>query len=133
MNLLDTHDTVITAFEAAWSYTSVAWPNLQFDSTGLNPAEWVRITVIPADSDQVSMGGSTNLHRQFGVVLLEIYIDQDSGARRSVELADLAKTFFHSLSLAEITFRSPNVEHIGASDGWLQKNVSCDYYTDENF
>ena len=133
MSLLATHDSIVTAFNTYWTYTSIAWPNLHFDSSALVVEEWVRVTIIPADSEQVSMGGATNLHRQFGVVLLELYIDQDSGARRSVELADLAINFFHALSLAGITFRSPDTEHIGISEGWLQKNVSCDYYTDDNF
>lgn len=132
-SLLQIHDAIINQFDTDWTYTPIAWPNLQFDPSGLDPAEWVRITIVPADSEQVSMGGPTNLHRQFGVVLLEIYIDQDSGARRSVELADLAINFFHSLSLAGITFRSPDTESIGVVDGWLQKNVSCDFYSDNDF
>jgi len=131
VNLLDSHDAIITAFNTYWTYTPVAWPNLQFDPSVVD--EWVRITNIPGDSNQASMGGSTNLHRQFGLVLLELYIDQDSGARRSVELADLAINFFHGLALTGITFRSPDTAHIGIVDGWLQKNVSCDYYTDQDF
>jgi hypothetical protein len=133
MSLLQTHDSIISAFHTYWTETEVAWPNLLFDPSSLSPAEWARITNIPADSNQVSMGGATNLHRQFGLVLVELYIDQDSGARRSLELADLAINFFHGLSLPGITFRSPDTEHIGVIDGWLQKNISCDYYTDDNF
>lgn len=132
-SLLEIQDAVIDAFHTYWTYTEVAWPNLQFDPTQLAVEEWVKITMIPADSDQVSMGGSTNLHRQFGLVLLELYIDQDSGARRSYELADLAINFFHSLALTGITFRSPDTEYIGVVDGWLQNNVSCDFYSDNDF
>ena len=131
MNLLAIHKDVTAAFKVFWTYTSIAWPNLKFDPSSLG--EWVRLSVIPADSDQKSMGGSTNVHRQYGTVLIEIFIDQDSGAHRSVELADLAINFFHTYSLGEITFGSPDTIHLGQSDGWYKKNVACDFYSDNDF
>ena len=131
-DLLTIHDGVVSAFDTNWAgVTTIAWPNLQFDST--KSIEFVRISVIPGDSLQKSMGGITNVFRQFGLVLIQIYIDRNSGARRSVELADLAITFFHGLSLTDVTFESPNSEHIGVIDSWYQKNVSCEFYSDNDF
>lgn len=130
-DLATIHDGIIAEFNTIWIYTSIAWPNLQYDPT--DQKEFVRISVIPADSDRKSMGGQTDVFRQFGVVLIEIYIDRNSGARRSVELADLAINFFHGLALTDITFESPNAEHIGIVDSWYQKNVSCTFYSDNLF
>lgn len=127
-DLLTIHDGIIADFAANWTFTDIAWPNLQYDPT--DKLEFVRISVIPADSDRKSMGATLNVFRQFGVVLIEIYIDRNSGARRSVELADLAINFIHGLALADITFESPNAEHIGVVDSWYQKNVSCTFYSD---
>jgi hypothetical protein len=130
-DLITIHDGIIAAFNTDWSDTVVAWPNLQFDPTG--QTEFVRISVIMADSDRKSMGGSTNVFRQFGLVLIEIYTDRNGGARRSVELADLAIIFIHGLALTDVTFEAPNTEHIGIIESWFQKNVSCTFYSDNLF
>lgn len=132
MSTLQIHDNIIQAFETYWgNKTEVAWPNLSLDSTQLS--EWIRISVIFGDSDQKEMGGVTNKHRQFGTVIVEIYVDQDSGARRSLELADFASNFFHTVKVTDVTFRSPDIDHIGIESSWYKKNVACDFYSDNDF
>lgn len=135
MSLLQANIDIEDAFLTYWaSRTSVALQNTSFDPIALNVDEYIRFMVIDGDSNQASMGGTnTNVYRHNGIVLANVFTQPNGGARRCLEILDDLNQFFHSVSLSNITFLSPNHDHIGLVDGWFQKNILCDFYRDEDF
>lgn len=116
-------------FNTGWGNTTqVAWPNVQFDPQDLD--EWVTLTILNGDAVQGSAGSSVNLHRHFGTIVHQIFVEPNSGAKRARELADMICDIWRGIYLNNLLFRTPNVTVIGIADGRYQINVSCAFQRD---
>jgi hypothetical protein len=129
MSLLSTKLSLESDFNSNWSYTPVAWPNIDLGTSDLD--EWVSFNVMNGESSQASMGGDTNTHRFFGVVIVQIFVRPSTGSKRAFELADLASSLLRSKTIGAVVLRSPDIQLVGLDNGWYQVNVKCSFYTDE--
>ena len=129
MSILDVTKSLNAKFEGDWTYTQKAWPDSKFETASVT--EWVKLNVLHGESEQASAGASSNFYRSYGLVEVQIFVEQNSGAKRALELAGFAINIWRSLSIGSTVFASPRVVQLGYVGSWYQVNVQCDFYTDE--
>lgn len=128
MSLVSELSIIESYFTDNWPYTSIAYQNVNFNPEALD--EWVRISVLPASANQISLG-SNPYFRYRGVVAIQIFTKPGIGSRRSTELADYITSLFRSKNISGIQFGVPEAHRMGAVNGWYQVNVNCSYYREE--
>jgi len=117
-------------FAVAFTVCPVKYANVQFNPT---PGEaFAEIHVIGADSMRASIG-DTNLHRNVGIISVNIYEPLHTGTATGKEKADLAAAIFRSASFGGITCRSPKVVEVGEIKEWYVINMSVPFFRDETF
>lgn len=119
-------------FNTQWaSATPIAWPNVRFDPD--EHVEFVRVTILNGDAFQASMGNDVNDYRHLGIVVVQIFVEPNSGAKRARSLVDSVCSIFRSKYIDDLRFRTPDVNTIGIREGRYQVNVNCPFYRDEIF
>jgi len=123
-------ETLTEHFATQWAAeTEIAWPNVEFDPANMD--EWVRFTILHGDAEQKSAGGSVNLHRSYGTLIIQIFVKPDSGAKRASQLVDLVSNIWRGLHLSNMVFRTPYTTEMGVEDSWYQVNVSCAFHRND--
>jgi hypothetical protein len=123
--------SIESRFAAAWGATSrVAYANTTFTPIVQEP--YVRLTVLPGLSSQISMG-EQRLFRHVGVIDVAIFVPAGSASKSALELADMVATIFRGATFEGIVCRAPDVRIVGSQDGWFHVNVSVSYNRDELF
>lgn len=115
-------------FSTTWTYTPVAWENVQFDATNLD--EWVRFVDQNASGNRAALGNNP-LYRYRGIVTVQIFVKPNVGQKRVSDLIDNLTTLFRDQVISGVNFGVPHPTKIGIRDGWYQVNVLCPYYRDE--
>lgn len=112
-----------------WVESEVAYPNVQFQD-GLD--EFVRLNISYIGSRQASIGGPRNVHRFFGMAIIQIFVPINTGTKRVNDLTDVVKQLFTAKQFQGITFSTPDPIVVG-DDGYgkFQVNVNCPFYYDE--
>ena len=116
-------------FAAMFTVCPVKYSNVPYKPIGVAFAE---LKVIVADSVRASIG-DTNLHRNTGIISVNIFEPVNTGTSTGKEKADLAAIVFRSASFSGITCRSPKVVEVGEIDEWYVINMSVPYFRDETF
>ena len=139
MSFADDANTIRGRFAAEWTTlrpgTPVAYDNTPFDPAldavdGLgNPIPWVRLTVIPGDGFQASLG-TPRVWRSTGVVSVQVFVPVGEGDGAANELADDAASVFRGVLDAGLTFRAPALTRVGPEGAWYQINVATPYQSD---
>ncbi len=117
-------------FSSGWLDTSIAYENVSFSPEEGTP--WVRLTILDADSRQVSMG-STKLYRNNGVIVVQIFVPENTGTGDARSMADQVAAIFRGTQFNGITCRAPSPRRVGTANGWYQLNVSIPFFFDTNF
>jgi len=118
------------------NYAKVNIPGIafEFDNVALDTSnldEWIRLTILSGDSSLIGLGGgSTKCYRIVGVASFQIFVKQNIGSKRALELADQVVGLFRT-SVDSVKFISPSVKRIGMRDGWYQVNADCPFYRDD--
>jgi hypothetical protein len=128
MSLPNSLTLITSTFATAWTATPIAWPNVSFDMKS-NP-EFVRFNVLFTKEDRRTLGLSSNLYRQYGLVSMHIFTPLNRGAKRALELAEQLTAIWRSASIQGHIFDTPNTVVIGNVDGVYQVNVNISFYTD---
>lgn len=121
-------------FQSTWGSTSaVAYDNAPFDvpKQYRDRSPWVRLTILSGAGRRADLGQTVRHHRSVGVVVVQVFVVEDSGAETALSLADIAAAVFRDAQFSGMTFRTPQLERVGARDGWHQVNVVCPYQWDE--
>lgn len=98
--------------------------------------EWVRISIIPALSQQAAMGGSPRVTRMTGTIAVQVFVRPNLGTKRLMELADAATATLNYAELDEdgvhLLLRAGTPRTIGQPTGqaWFQANVSVPFQAD---
>jgi len=132
MSLLSVYQAIQTQFKNNWTGTAsnrVAYPNVPFTLPG-EATEWVRFSILPGDSQQVTLGGSQNIHRWVGVINIGIFTRIGLGEARALELAELAAAIFRAKQLSEIRCFSPSISNLREVDGWYQATLRVPFDVD---
>jgi hypothetical protein len=120
---------------AAASNIPVSWPNRAVDQPASGP--WIRFTLLDATGNQIEMGSVNNTHRVVGTLILQIFVEADSGDGAALQLADAIGELYRQQVLnfpdasGHVRMRDPVVKAIGNSDAYYQVNLSIPFHRDE--
>ena len=109
-----------------WTTTPVAYDSIAFDSDAQN--RWIRHTLLTGESLQVAMPDCV---RHTGIVSIEVYTEQDVGAKPAYDLADAAVTLYALKSIGGIIFQMGSINRVGYIDDVYKLTVFIPYYYDE--
>jgi len=116
-------------FATNFTVCTVKYSNVSFEPT---PREaWADIRVIIADSIKAEIGGG--LHRNAGIISVNIYEPVNTGTAAGKNKADLAAAVFRGQQFSDITCRSPRITEVGEIDEWYVINMSVPFFRDEIF
>lgn len=120
-------------FHTQWNDTTrVAWPNAKFDPTPGQP--WVRLSILTADAETVSLPAPTTRYRHGGMVSVQVFVPDNEGDERAKDLAELACGIFRGVSADGVNYQAPYVTEGGNDgNGWYMLNVWVPYYRDSLF
>jgi len=119
-----------TLWAAAQSNVQVFFDNAGDDITAPENAAWVRLTVLPGDSQQVEFG-MTRRWRRVGQVVVQIFVPAASGTGLALELGDTVRDIFEGLTVSGVIFRATALNRVGLDGAWLQYNASTSFQADE--
>lgn len=95
---------------------------------------WVRLTILFADSIQVSIGSpGAQRVRHPGQMIAQIFSKIGEGTGTARELADKIRAAFSRVTADGVTYRTPSIVKVqrDADGKWWQINVVCPFYSDE--
>ena len=95
--------------------------------------EWVRLRFADLRSDQASIGGAAVKYRHFGILIIEIYVTEQSGSGKATRYGDTLAALFRGETVGDALFRAPVVRQIGRDEGWYRVNVEIPFQRDECF
>jgi len=134
-DFLDERTAFISRFQTAWGTTTpVRWENAPWVQPVAVP--WVAFFLRSGAGQQASIN-TRPLHRFAGVVMVQVFVPEETGEVRAHTLADqIAAVFrtsdghgaqFTAGTQGQITCRTPYAETVPARDGWFQMNVVVPY------
>ena len=139
MSFLQTSTTIRSRFAQEWPQlrpaVPVAYDNVAFDpgrdalDAERNPAPWVRMTIIPGEGFQASLG-TPRVWRSTGVAVVQVFVPLAQGDAGAYGLADDVATIFRGVSVDGVVFRAPSLTRIGPDRSWYQINVATPFQAD---
>jgi hypothetical protein len=120
-------------FKDNWgSTTAVKYANVDF--TPVPGESWVDINVVDGDQIPISLGGiGATLHRNVGIISINVYTQLNIGTQTGKNLADTAATIFRGQTFSGIICRTVRITDLGETNGWYVHNVSIPFWRDETF
>jgi len=126
-NFQDERITIEAHFNKKWGKTT---PVL-FENVKKNPPKtgnWVRFLIVDSEKTQMSIG-NTQLHRNIGQVMIEIFTKRGTGLGATNDLVDMAIKAFDVVQLDSVQFRSGYKVSVGdVGDEWFKTNVIIPFY-----
>ena len=130
MSFAAERQAIESRFASAWaSATPVKYENALFEPP--TNAPWVALHILQADAQPGSLKSSTQLHLHRGVIVVQVFVPEESGTAAALTLADNVAAIFRSVEFAAgsgpIACFSPTLRKVGPQDGWFQINVNAEY------
>ncbi len=122
------HNAIRTRIEDNLKAYPLAFDNVdveEMNHTGL----WIRAKIIQGETVQASLGASKRF-RTVGVVMFQIFTPLRQGDREALKIADKIVALFRSITVDEVTYKTPSVKNVGRDGKWHQINASCPFYYD---
>jgi hypothetical protein len=93
---------------------------------------YARVTVIPVDSTQASLGDSTSRHeRHVGLLEVQLFGRRGQWTKPLLDAADAVSAAFRGVTDNGVIFETPQIVKLGArSQTWYQLNVTIPYRWD---
>lgn len=132
MSYLSAQSAVIALFDTQWAgETEVAWPNVAFDQTA--HSEFVNFSYEEVSDNRITVDSSAVDNRKFGIIIVQVFTELESGAARSAELVDRVTGIFRNRTIASerMVFRDATIVQVGQNDGFYQENVEIETYRNE--
>lgn len=89
-------------------------------------SSWVRCKIDHGVSFTAGVGQSPCVRRT-GLIIMQIFTDDNSGSRPAALLADSLAQHFEYYQAGQFETQAASVQRIGPSDGWYQYNVSVPF------
>lgn len=132
--------TIETAF-ATWAAAypaSVAWPNVDFDPTGIT-SPWVLPKIMFSGKRRSSITGvAATGHEYAGSLVVDIFLPPDSGNGPGMTMLDSLTTAFceHQFAVSGVTWpvvfaSDVDAGSVGDGDSWQQLSWSCPFALDK--
>ena len=120
-------NAIRTRFEAQITVlenVTTFWDNAP--ATPPDTAPWIRLAIRPGDAERTEL--SIKAYRIPGVAFANIFTPIQLGDKSALEFADAIVAKFRSLSADGVTYRTPSVSVVGATQGkWWQVNVQIPF------
>lgn len=131
MSFEDTDKAIEVRLSTNWSTTPIKYENAPFVET---VAAYVALFIRGGEGTQISLG-SPSVQRWPGLIILQVFVPENTGVRKAKEYADDLKPIFDRAQFSSgnsgtITCRTASVETIGAKNGWCQVNVTVPFRRD---
>lgn len=130
----DEAKAIESRMQANWSTTPVKYEGVPFAAV-VTP--YVALFVRDGEGQQISLG-TVALRRWVGVIIIQVFVPEDTGTRQARIYADGVGAIFDRAQFSvdnsgTIRCRIPSVEMIGVRDGWLQINVTIPFIRDRQY
>lgn len=124
--------TVRNRFNTQWpiEQPSVEFSFADVDYTPTKDTPWVRLSVVPGEQRQVSMG-SIRRFRRIGIVSVQIFTPAGSGDGLAKELADSVAAIFMGRTVDGVIFRGTGLDRVGVDGAWAVWNATTPYQADD--
>jgi hypothetical protein len=117
-------------FATGFTACAIKYENVEFIQTP--HISFAELRVIDFSSHQAEISGNTSvLHRNTGIIIVNIYTPKGIGTITGRALADKAAGVFRRKQFSGITCRSPVVRNGGEVQEWYVVRVLCPYFRDE--
>lgn len=122
--------TAITSYYSTNVEVGLSLPT-QYDngSMPVTTGAWARMTILSGTSAMAAFG-SGGLHRNPGIVVIQIFDQLFKGDGAILTLADAIANLFRTKSVPPVQFRTPSIRNIGRSENLWQVNVELPFYHD---
>lgn len=119
-------NTIKSRFFANWNTTDIAWENRKFDpSTG---TAWVRFNIRDGTALQPYL---SNSRRQFGVVIVEIYVPDGTGDSTARTYADSISDIYRRIHVDGVRFQEPRAGRASTQEhGWYRWLCEIEFEAD---
>ena len=123
-----------TRLAAGWTTTPIRYDNAPFPET---TAPYVALFILDGDGNQISLG-AVALRRWVGLIVLQIFVPQDTGTRLAKGYANTLGALFDRAEFPVengglIRCRVPSIAEIGIRNGWNQLNVTIPFTRDKQY
>lgn len=123
---------IVSKFDAEWAAWAgrpkVVYDNMRFTPT---PGEtYLRLSVQNTGS-RVAGYGTTPTYRWYGIVLIAVFVPENTGSKTALEWLDEAAAIFRNTQVADITFNAsyqPSVEML--VNGWYKRTIAIPFWRD---
>lgn len=124
--------TIRERFNTRWPIEQASVP-FTFEDVDYTPTEgqaWVRLTILPGEQTQASMG-TYRRFRRTGVVSVQIFTPAGSGDGLAKELADSVADIFLGRTVEGVIFRGTGLTRVGVDGAWTVWNANTPYQADD--
>lgn len=127
MSYLSEKTTIESYFADNWNKAKIVYEN---DIVDIKDSEWVRLSILNGKAQQVTLGCTNYDRRNYGVLVLQVFVKINTGSGRALELADSIADLFENKRVSNIQFKMPQVSKVPMDEDsyWYQVNVSIDFY-----
>lgn len=117
-----------------WTTTPIRYVNAPFKETD---QPYVALFVLDGDGHQISLG-PVALRRWVGIIVIQIFVPQDSGSRVAKTYATTLAAIFDRVEFSTdasglIRCRVPALREVGIINGWYQLNVEVPFIRDKTY
>lgn len=131
----DTIAGIERRLEAGWTTTPIHYytSNMPFIERDV---PYIALNIEEGAARQVSFGNGVQMHRYDGIIIIQIFVKERTGARLATQYASTLSDLFRSaqfeyLLSGMITCRTPEPRIVGVQAGWFQLNVEVEYKRDK--
>lgn len=108
--------TCLSAINASWTETPIAWPNREFDpAVDATDNEWIRPTIKMGDTFEGEKG-EDGVGLRTGVLFLDVFVSKGQGNKSALTHAIKLERLFRKKNLDDIIFDEASTNDIGVYD-----------------
>ena len=131
MSFSDEHVQIIQRYADQIGDIPVAYPNVDFTQPEPKTV-WTRINIIDGEMNQTSIGDDLNNHRVIGLVMIQIFGEENKGTGEVLAMADAVTNIFRNWCGTTVRCRAASVKDIGPDGyGWYGVNVTIPFTRNE--
>lgn len=118
---------VYTRFDGSWSGNNVS-RGYNDDFNPPSSGTWVRVTVVPFDTENANIGGT--LQRTSGEIVVQCFAPVGSGDKILLDMCDEVKGIFQNAQFSGVDCYATNFVPVGESGDWFQFNANTEFKYD---
>ena len=141
MSVADTRSILEQRLKLGWTRTPIFWQHTRFspvEDVNHNPMPYIAFTLRNATSaEDITLGSYNPWYRFRGVIIISIYVPENSGSSLLMLYADLIKKIyldpprdFSYQNSGVIRLLVPQIVEVGTTAGWSQVNVIIPFHRD---